>query len=218
MKYKMLGSFTVLFFLTSLVSCNTATTVFTDTSLQEIPVSSRCVVKRLCYIYDASNLKELSNLSDYIVVGTLLDDAKQKLYYPDPNLNDTAIYGVTVSSFKISKVFKGNVKEGETIKIAETYYSQEMNGESVQYLLDYGPSEPNRDYFFFLNEETDKTNEFFYGYFSPSMREKARYPFLNRPLSAEITLQDIEGFTLVGVSEGKYLSLLEEVRAFLGVN
>lgn len=217
MKHKMLGFVTVFFLLISLISCNTDATVFSDSKLQTIPASSRNIVKRGCYYSDVSNLKELSNFSDYIVVGTLQDDAKQKLYYTNSKIKDQALYGITVSTFNISKVFKGNLKEGNTIKIAETYFTQENDGDMIQYLIDYGPSEPNREYVFFLRKEDDK-NEFLKGYFSPSIREKGRYPVLNKPLSAEITTQDIKGFTLVGVSEDRYLSLYEEVRAFLNLN
>lgn len=217
MKHKTIGLISIFIFLISLMSCNTDATVLLDSSLQAIPANSKSVFKRLCYINDASNFKELSKEADYIVLGTLQDDAKQKLYYADSKSKDQALYGVTVSTFNISEVFKGNLKEGNTIKIAETYFTQENNGDMIQYLMDYGPSEPNREYVFFLNKEDDK-NEFLEGYFSPSIREKGRYPVLNKPLFEEVTSQDIQDLTLVSVTENEYLSLLKEVRAFLNVH
>lgn len=217
MKYQLSHLSMLLLLSIVLVSCTANRTAAPDTGLQVIPIHSKSVATTGDYYYDADNLKELQKLSDYIVQGTLLDDARQKLYYSDPDIIKTASFGITVSSYKITKSLKGNLKAGETIKIAERYFTQEIDGEMIQYLLDYGPSEPNRDYIFFLNKEENK-NEFLKGYYSPTIREKGRYPVLNKPLSVEITSQDINDFTLVGVSEEKYLSLFEEVRVLLNVN
>lgn len=96
MKHKVLGFITVFLLLISLISCSSDATVFSDSSLQAIPASSRSEVLMGCYYVDVSNLKELSKMSDYIVVGTLQDNAKQKITYKGPN-NLPAIHcGATI--------------------------------------------------------------------------------------------------------------------------
>ena len=126
-------------------------------------------------LYDPQTLDEEEKLAEYIVEGKILDDAKQKLYSPD---SKSVIFGITASSFQISRVFKGNLKEGDTISIAERYYTVEENGKAVRYELGYGPSMPNKEYIFFLIKDDD-SNEFLRGFYTPSGKETGRYPVIN---------------------------------------
>ncbi len=143
-------------------------------SLEKIPSSTgniRVDVVSGDTLYNPKTLEEVEKLSGYIVKGHLQNDAKQKLYTPDAK---TVIFGVTVSSFEITKVYKGNLKEGDKIPVAERYYTLEENGKTTRYELDYAPSIPGQEYIFFLNKAPDK-NEFMRGFYSPVIKETGRY-------------------------------------------
>lgn len=118
-----------------------------------------------------NNLKELEKNADYIVLGKLSDDSKQ---VPVMNSLGDIAFEYTISSFEISKVWKGNRKVGDTIKLCESYYITEKNGEPIlRYASNYLPSDINRDYIFFLNS-MDLENDTVY---TPTIYEKGRYPF-----------------------------------------
>jgi hypothetical protein len=166
------------------VACSATNVVSqTDTvvpsSLEKIPSSTgniRVAVVSGDTLYNPKTLEEVEKLSGYIVKGRLKNDAKQKLYTPDAK---TVIFGVTVSSFEITKVYKGNLKEGDKIPIAERYYTLEENGGTTRYELDYAPSISGKEYIFFLNKAPDK-NEFMRGFYSPVIKETGRYPVITQ--------------------------------------
>lgn len=69
------------------------------------------------------NLDELEEDSDLIVVGTCMGDAEQKDIYQYDGHFDTDILVMTNSTcqVKITQVFKGDVKVGDTIPVMQQY-------------------------------------------------------------------------------------------------
>ena len=119
---------------------------------------------------DPQNLKELERNAEYIVRGRLCDDSKQ---VPVKNSLGHTAFEYTISSLEISKVWKGNFKEGDTIKLCESYYITEKNNKPVlRYASNYLPSDLDKDYIFFLNS-MDLKNDTVY---TPTIYEKGRYP------------------------------------------
>ncbi len=181
-------------------------------SLEKIPltINSKVSIVSGDTLYNPKTLKEVEGLAEYIVKGRLLNDAKQKLYR---NGSAPVIFGVTVSSFEISKVFKGDLKEGDKIPIAERYYTLEENGETTRYELDYAPSEPDKEYIFFLIKEKDKRNDFLYGFFTPSVKETGRYPVITPKDSdfSRVGLMSADELNLVKTEPDTYQEIYEQV-------
>lgn len=177
---------------------NSASTVV-PSSLENIPSSknTKVVVEKGDSYYDPQSLEEVENLSEFIIKGHLLDDAKQKLYSPESGV---VVYGVTVSSLEISKVYKGKLNAGETIPIAEKYYTLDENGETTRYELGYAPSNPGTEYIFFLNKAID-SNEFMRGFYSPMVKETGRYPV---PRTKD------SGYSRLNLMSEKELNLVQE--------
>lgn len=175
--------------------------------LEEIPSGSQIISKIVPdLLYDPHTLLELEELSEYVVQGTLLENAKQIVYRPD---SVTPSDGVTISSFEISKVFKGSLKEGQTISLMENYWTkEEEDGGVVQIQIGYGPSEPNKEYLLFLRKEKE-SNKLLAGYYHPAGLERGRYPILDTDLG-EVDFTQL-GFELVGMEEEQYASLYKEV-------
>lgn len=128
-------------------------------------------------VWEATSLSELEKNSELIAEGYLLNDGKLNLQ----KASDGRIkFGVTISTLCITKVYKGNVKENDTVSIGETYYTEKNKDESydLYYYSNYLPSkvgEKNK-YIFFLNS-TPKDGQFGGAYF-PVDRENGRYPVL----------------------------------------
>ena len=68
--------------------------------------------------FDAQTLEELESQAKYIVQGKFQDDATEDLQ----SEAGIVLYGATVSSFEITKVYKGDFEVGDVIKVAEQYY------------------------------------------------------------------------------------------------
>lgn len=192
-------------------ACSRTTTVV-PSSLHEIPVTTKNIEVAMVKgdsKYNPQTLQEVEDLGDYIVKGRLLDDAKQKLYCPEPG---TVTFGVTVSSFEITDVYKGNLKEGDKIPIAERYYTLEEKGEMTRYELGYAPSTPNKEYIFFLSKEDD-FNEFLRGFYTPSVKETGRYPVINTKDSnaPNISSMTAEELNLVATEPTTYQKIYQQV-------
>ena len=208
MRSRIISLFCIVAFAASLSACKMDSAV--PSGLEKIPpdVDQVSVVDGDS-LYDPQTLADVEGLAEYIVKGKLMGDAKQKLYTPD---SKAVTFGITVSSFRISHVFKGNLKEGDKISIAERYYTAEENGKKIRYELGYGPSVPNEEYIFFLIKDDD-SNEFLRGYYTPSYKETGRYPVIDpdkkSTFSAQ-TLMDSE-LNLVLTDPDVYRGIYQEV-------
>ena len=180
--------------------------------LETIPQSDNVEIVRpqsSDYLLTAESLSDLEEQSDYIVRGVLQDDAKQKL-----EMNEGyAIWGVTVSHLKITDVYEGNIDIGDSIPVAERYYTKEVDGKVFRYEMDYTPSVPDKEYIFFLIKESDD-NEFLKGLYTPVGREAGR--FLVPAEESSISVNSIENgsegeLQLIGIDPEIYGGIYEEV-------
>lgn len=116
-------------------------------------------------------LAELEKHSEIIVQGQLADDAQQK----SAGLGKSSIpqFQYTVSSLKISKVWKGSFKAEDTLKLCEPYYIKETQGaKQLVITSNYMPSKVGKEYLFFLNH-MQLGDEIVY---TPTIYESGRYP------------------------------------------
>ena len=116
-------------------------------------------------------LAELEKHSEIIVQGQLVNDAQQK----SAMLSKSSIpqFQYTVSSLKISKVWKGSFRAEESLKLCEPYYIKETQGaKQLVITSNYMPSEIGKEYLFFLNDMQlgDET------VYAPTIYENGRYP------------------------------------------
>lgn len=117
-------------------------------------------------LFDAGPLEELEDLSKQIVQGKFRDDAKEDLQ-GDGN---TTFYGAAVSSFEITKVYKGGFEVGEK------YYIDASDGQKtlVHFENDL-PSEVGKEYRMFLDNPL-ANSERWKDTYTPINCEKGRYP------------------------------------------
>lgn len=162
-------------------------------------------------------LKEIENESTCIVKGTLQDDAKQKLQYFEVAQTGQKIpyMGITVSSLKITEVYRGNFKKGEIIPIAENYFTVEKGqNKTVRYDGNYLPSETGKEYLFFLVDETQK-KEWYGGNYIPVDNELGRYPAVtqNRMRAQSVDSMSNEELNLGKDDAANYKNIYKEVIA-----
>ena len=101
-----------------------------------------------------TNLEELELRSANIVRGRILNDARI-VWQPTS--------GTNLVSLEILEVFKGNLRVGDIITLAETYWVED--GVLIT-CSNYLPSIPHQEYFFFLTEQhTNAAVEEFEGIF-----------------------------------------------------
>ncbi|MGX8699796.1 hypothetical protein [Caproiciproducens sp.] len=165
-------------------------------------------------LYNAKTVEELEELSPNIVQGTLLDDAEQKILRNKEG--DITLSGINISSLKITKVYKGDLKIGDIIKLGERYYITDENGkEKVVYDGNYLPSTVGKEYLFFLgNKQINK--DYWSGTYAPKLLEKGRYPVRTRNGSNFLSVQSIESMTNKELNLGnddstEYKALYEQV-------
>ena len=168
-----------------------------ERGLEPIPQSDDPLIYRAegDYLYLNESLEEIESRTDYIVRGILKDDAMQKL----ERHGDAVTWGVTVSSFEITEVYRGDLEVGDVIPIAERYYTEEENGQVYRHELGYAPSKPEEEYIFFLIYEDGEESQFLKGLYTPVGKEAGRFPV------PKLQTQSIENDTENGVYEDFYL-------------
>lgn len=123
-------------------------------------------------------LDELEEESSDIVAGTFLDDSREDKIIAG---NDV-LYGCTITSFKISKVYKGELSAGDIIPLGEEYYTESdgygSGGLQLVYSAEYLPHKLGQEYLFFLTK-TPETNDRFAGVYASTQFERGRYPILS---------------------------------------
>lgn len=170
-----------LFTMTVFSACNS------EIPIEELPTQA-ISTENVDLLYDAESLDELEDLSNYIVQGKFRDDAREDLQ----EQVGIVVFGATVSSFEITKVYKGEMNEGDVIKVAEKYYVDDVNGQET--LIHYGnymPSEVGKEYLMFFDNPPENT-ERWKDIYSPMCREKGRYPVIAANARASI---DVDGMT-----------------------
>lgn len=125
--------------------------------------------------FDAQTLEELESQAKYIVQGKFQDDATEDLQ----SEAGIVLYGATVSSFEITKVYKGDFEVGDVIRIAEQYYMEDQDGQ--QTLVHYGnymPSDVGREYLMFFDNPPENSERWKDTY-TPLCLDRGRYPVID---------------------------------------
>ncbi len=123
-------------------------------------------------LFDAGSLEELEDHAKYIVQGKFYDDAREDIQKD----GEVITFGATVSSFEITKVYKGDFEVGEVIKVGEKYYIDESDGQkTLVHFGNYLPSEVGKEYLMFFNDPP-ANSERWKDTYTPINCEKGRYP------------------------------------------
>lgn len=106
--------------------------------------------------YTPYNLENLEETCDAIVIGTYVGDTEQKevYMYDEYVKKDTLVNTITYGSIEVSKVFKGDFQEGDTIKYAQEYGV--LDGEYLTFSC-LTPISDGDTWLFFLFDNYDGT-------------------------------------------------------------
>lgn len=158
---------------------------------------------------EMASVNELESSCTDIVQGVLLNDAKTKI----KSSNNRIDFGITVSSLKINKVYKGSSKVGSIIKLGERYFFDTKNNEKTLYSYgNYLPSNVGQEYLFFLCKQNNQ-DAFWSGIYLPNGVEQGRYPVLSsKQNSMKVTLMTNRELSLGNDSSEHYKELFAEVK------
>lgn len=126
-------------------------------------------------LFDAGSLEELEDHAKYIVQGKFYDDAREDIQKD----GEVITFGATVSSFEITKVYKGDFEVGEVIKVGEKYYIDESDGQkTLVHFGNYLPSEVGKEYLMFFNDPP-ANSERWKDTYTPLCLDRGRYPVID---------------------------------------
>lgn len=101
-------------------------------------------------------------------------------------------FGITVSSLRITKVYKGNLQIGDTIALGEDYYTMENDqNKTVYHFGNYMPSTVGQEYLFLL-VESPEGGEWWDGIYLPMYSENGRFPV---PAQNQINARSTQSLT-----------------------
>lgn len=123
-------------------------------------------------------------------------------------------YGCTVSTLTVKDVYKGDLKAGDQVKLAEQYcFDTGPDGTRQLYYEEmYGPSTPGREYIFFLGKVENKSS-MWHGMYFPYCFEKSRYPILDSIKAKSVDSLSNQQLNLAPGESGVYLEMYKEVLA-----
>lgn len=140
------------------------------------------------YIYNPDNVDAWEDEVNCVVRGVLWDNAEEFLRDTLTASGDTdglinSGGGWTVSTLEITGVIKGDVLPGDTLRLAEPYFTMEAEGETDifidRYYPDrYAPAEPGKEYIFFL-EEMNEPYEVLSDAYLPAFKIYNRFPVVS---------------------------------------
>lgn len=165
-------------------------------------------------------LQDVEERGDCIVQGVLQDDAKPNIQYMDVILpsgekQKVPTFGITVSTLKITKVYKGDLKAGDVVPLGERYFRLDYSDKTVVcHDGNYLPSETGKEYLFFLVDRMDETAWWGQDYL-PVSTELGRYPVIAQN---QMTAQSVDSMTNEELNLGKddaanYKNIYKEVIA-----
>jgi len=119
-----------------------------------------------------TTLEGLENRAPNIVRARMMDDAYMQLQFSE--VSGRLIIGNNLVSIEIIEVIKGNLTEGEIIRIGEPYFIYQG---TLYALHEYLPSIPGQEYIFFLYHQIRESGiPEHIGVFSVLHEERSRYP------------------------------------------
>ena len=163
-------------------------TLFSACATKDINTKISTMSVQVDTSFDAQTLEELESQAKYIVQGKFQDDATEDLQ----SEAGIVLYGATVSSFEITKVYKGDFEVGDVIRIAEQYYVEDQDGQ--QTLVHYGnymPSDVGREYLMFFDNPPENSERWKDTY-TPLCLDRGRYPVINAKMRS---VADVDNMT-----------------------
>ena len=157
-------------------------------------------------------LAKLQDYTDFAVRGILQADQKSEYDFAPAYLGmDHPLSGSTISGLQVTEVLwskeESSVQTGSRISIFEPYYAYEYHETpTLFYYSNYLPSEPGKEYIFFLNQRD--------GDYIVTWMESARFPLPDAQTrsGAEIDALTAEDLYLAeGVDLESYKALYREV-------
>lgn len=163
-------------------------------------------------LFYIKTLDELERESSDIVAGIFLNDSREdKIVTPGGDV----LYGCTITSFKISNVYKGNLSVGDVIPLGEEFYTENgtdsNGGLKLVFSAEYLPHRAGTEYLFFLTK-TPETNSRYGGIYASTQFERGRYPVISSNLrNADVSIMSNDE---LGIGDGPsttYRNIYQEV-------
>ena len=157
-------------------------------------------------------LAKLQDYTDFAVRGILQADQKSEYDFAPAYLGmDHPISGSTISGLQVTEVLwskeESSVQTGSRISIFEPYYAYEYHETpTLFYYSNYLPSEPGKEYIFFLNQRN--------GDYIVTWMESARFPLPDAQARSAASIDALTAEDLYlaeGVDLESYKALYREV-------
>lgn len=151
------------------------------------------------------DLDEIASESDTVVIGYVLDDARQVEKYDEISGISVPAYAAHKTTLHLVDVIKGGVFPDEEIQIIESYSYSTKDGEKRLIRHDsYGPSKPGRTYLFFLmdadlryQDRDDGPPDIWKGAYLLGWGDLSRYPIFVEAYSVGNSESQPEDFDLI---------------------
>ncbi len=175
-------------------------------AIQDLPIYN--VGGEPIYAFPIDDLATLEKTAEVIVRGHLLDDANE-LSNEGKNLITTT---ATISTLKITHVYKGDFKVGNKLKLAEGYHIGERDGKKVVLSEheNYGPTTVGDEYIWFLGMYDNK-DSIWHGLYLPAMGIKGRYKVVEWNEESYVAKFSNKELNLGNELAGGYRSIFVEV-------
>jgi len=151
-------------------------------------------------------LHDLASLEKYaflVVQGFVQEDSQRITLDEDRHFPK---YG-TKSLLHITKVYSGGLEAGHIISLIEGWYTEEIQGEKVLSITcGYMPSDPNREYIFFLTALEDE----WAGTYYPLSHDVSRFPVPVNSDAVCITAEEADMAYMTKDYENIYAEIIEK--------
>ncbi|WP_195984848.1 hypothetical protein [Clostridium sp. D33t1_170424_F3] len=139
-------------------------------------------------LYEPEDIDEWETHVSCVVQGKLRNDSQEVLRESEVSLwnGDTSkltVGGWTVSTLEITKVIKGDLTIGDTIKLGEPYFTMTAEGETDIFIDSffpalYVPAEKGKEYIFFL-DYMDETHGRLANTYAVATKSYNRFPVIS---------------------------------------
>jgi hypothetical protein len=152
--------------LSSIVAIALVATVFYNIPRTEYLMSDRITL--------ASDVDKLNDVSDLVVLATVVNDKENVIVKSD--IDGHEMFGYTVTTLNIKTIISGELND-ESVKITEEYYeSSDLTGKIIWTEGTYKPAKKGRDYIFYLKKYPDDSS--YSGMYFPVDLEHGKYAII----------------------------------------
>ena len=153
------------------------------------------------------DLTELEDFAPIILKGVLSDDAQHR------TIQSVEPRTLTVSTFTITDVYKGELKKGDVIEVSEFYHVETEGGKQILYQMDgYMPIAPGLEFVVFLEKYPILPMDGWENTYTPCCHQLGRYIV---PSANTVSADNIDSMTIqelyLSEESSLYRELFEEV-------